>query len=196
MAKGQEDLKTLLLKDKKKKPKKSVGVLKFGRRLRGPAKGALVLLTPSNMEDIHEEDNNLEIDEAEADYSEEQSPPTIDKYKKLEDCLSAMEIQQIPGLDLGDMGLVSGVVIPQKFKIPTFVLYDGVSCPKMHLKSYVRKIQPYTTDPKLWIHFFQENLVGTLLEHSLILQPSVRVLMITKYKIKLIMRSIYDIDAT
>ena len=51
-----------------------------------------------------------------------------------------MEIQQIPGLDLGDMGLVLGVVIPPKFKIHTFVLYDGVSCPKMHLKSYVRKI--------------------------------------------------------
>ena len=75
-----------------------------------------------------------------------------------------MEIQKILGLDLGDMGLVSGVVIPPKFKIPTFVLYDRVSCHKMHLKSYVCKIQPYTTDPKLWIHFFQENLVGTQLE--------------------------------
>ena len=75
-----------------------------------------------------------------------------------------MEIQVVPGLDLGDMGLVSGVVIPPKFKIPTFSPYDGVSCPKMHLKSYVRKIQPHTTDQKLWIHFFQESLAGTQLE--------------------------------
>ena len=47
MAKGQEDLKTLLLKDKKKKSKKSVGVRNLGRRLRGPVKRALDLSTSS-----------------------------------------------------------------------------------------------------------------------------------------------------
>ena len=81
MAKGQEDLKTLLLKDKKKNSKKSIGILNLRKIPRGPVKGALDLLTTSNMGDSHEEDNNLEIDEAEADYSEGQSPPTIDKYK-------------------------------------------------------------------------------------------------------------------
>ena len=90
--------------------------------------------------------------------------PADDKYKQLEDRLNAMEVQQIPGLDLGDMGLVPGLVILPKFKVPTFAMYDGVSCPKMHLTSYVRKIQPYATDPKLWIHFFQESLVGAQLE--------------------------------
>ena len=68
------------------------------------------------MGDSHEEDNSLEIDEAEADYSDEQYPSTDDKYKQLEDHLSAMEIQQIPDLDLWDMVLVSGVVIPQSSK--------------------------------------------------------------------------------
>ena len=71
MAKWQEDLETLLLKDKKKKTKKSIGVLNLGRRPRGPVKGALDLSTPSNMGDSLEEDYNLEIDEVEADYSEE-----------------------------------------------------------------------------------------------------------------------------
>ena len=75
-----------------------------------------------------------------------------------------MEIQQIPGLDFEELGLVSGMIIPPKFKVPKFSKYEGVSCPKLHLRSYVRKIQPHTADQKLWVHFFQESLVGTQLE--------------------------------
>ena len=85
-------------------------------------------------------------------------------YKQLEDRLSAMEIQKVPGLDFEDLGLSSGVVIPHKFKAPAFAKYDGASCPKLHLRSYARKIQPYTADKNLWIHFFQESLSGTQLE--------------------------------
>ena len=75
-----------------------------------------------------------------------------------------MEIQRIPGLYFEELWLVSGVVIPQKFKAPIFSKYDGVSCPKLHLHSYVRKIQPHTADRNLWVHFFQDSLSGTQLE--------------------------------
>ena len=75
-----------------------------------------------------------------------------------------MEIQRVPGLDFKELGLVSGVVIPQKFKVPAFAKYDGVSCPKLHLRSYVRKIQPHTADRNLWVHLFQDSLSGTQLE--------------------------------
>ena len=75
-----------------------------------------------------------------------------------------MEIQQVPDLDFEELRLVSGVVIPPKFKVPTFAKYDGVSCPKLHLRSYVRKIQPHTANQKLQVHFFQESLAGTQLE--------------------------------
>ena len=68
------------------------------------------------------------------------------------------------GLDFEELGLVSGVVIPQKFKVSVFAKYDGVLCPKMHLRSYVRKIQSHTTDKDLWVHFFQDSLSGTQLE--------------------------------
>ena len=68
------------------------------------------------------------------------------------------------GLDFGELGLIPGVVIPHKFKVPIFSKYDGVSCPKLHLRSYVQKIQPHTADQKLWVHFFQESLVGTQVE--------------------------------
>ena len=68
------------------------------------------------------------------------------------------------GLDFDDLGLVPGVAIQPKFKVPIFAKYDGVSCPMLHLRSYVRKIQPHTADRKLWVHLFQESLVGTQLD--------------------------------
>ena len=58
------------------------------------------------------------------------------KYKNLEERLAAMEVQRVPGLDFEELGLVAGIVIPPKFKVPTFAKYDGLSCPKMHLRSY------------------------------------------------------------
>ena len=105
-----------------------------------------------------------EEEEEEEDYSEEQYPPSDDKNKHLEERLSAMEIQKVPGLDFEEFGLVSGIVIPPKFKTPVFAKYDGVSFPKMHLRSYVRKIQPHTADKDLWVHFFQDSLSGTQLD--------------------------------
>ena len=70
----------------------------------------------------------------------------------------------MPGFDFGELGLIPGVVIPHKFKVPIFTKYDGVSCPKLHLRSYVRKVQPHMADWKLWVHFFQESLSSTQLE--------------------------------
>ena len=70
----------------------------------------------------------------------------------------------MPGLDFEELGLISRVVIPHKFKVPIFAKYDGVSFPKLHLRFYFRKIQPHTADKKLWLHFFQESLSRTQLE--------------------------------
>src|SRR4051812_17242119 len=107
--------------------------------------------------------DSAELSEEEEDYYHEGEHPD-DKYKMLEERLRSVEIQKIPGLDFEELGLVPGVVIPPKFKTPAFAKYDGVSCPKLHLRSYVRKIQPHTADKRLWIHFFQESLSGTQLE--------------------------------
>ena len=56
----------------------------------------------------------------ETDFDEDQYPSAEDRYKQLEDRLNVMEVQKVPGLDFGDLGLSSGVVIPHKFKAPTF----------------------------------------------------------------------------
>ena len=54
LAKGQEDLKTLLVKEKKKKAKKSTGVLNLGRRFKGPARRTLYFATSSGERDNQE----------------------------------------------------------------------------------------------------------------------------------------------
>ena len=67
------------------------------------------------------------------------------------------------GSDFEELWIVSGVVIPHQLKVHTFAKYGSVSCPKLHLRSYVRKTQPRTADRKLWV-FFQESLSETQLE--------------------------------
>ena len=54
LAKGQEELKTLLTEKKKKKTRKSVGVINLGRRFRGPIKQVEETEIP---EDGDKEDN-------------------------------------------------------------------------------------------------------------------------------------------
>ena len=62
------------------------------------------------------------------------------------------------------MCLVSDLVIPLKFKMPYFEKYKGVSCPKTHLKMFIRKMSAHPPDDKLLIHCFQESLSGASLE--------------------------------
>ena len=136
---------------------------------KGPLR-QVVKLTSSSKEGDNQEGETRDEDpipgesDNETDYNEERYPLANEKYKHLEERLSAMEIQKVPGLDFEEWGLVSGIVIPPKFKVLVFAKYDGVSCPKMHIRSYVRKIQPHTVDRDLWVHFFQDSLFGTQLD--------------------------------
>ena len=96
LAKGQEDLKALILKEKNKKKKVS-GILNMGRRFRGPLKQQVDLTSSSkegeNQErETREKDPSPEVSDNDTDYNDEQYPPTEDRYKKLEDRLSAMEV--------------------------------------------------------------------------------------------------------
>src|SRR3954468_4394462 len=168
LSKGKDELKALLTK-KKKKSKKTLG-----KNLRPILQLRDAEASEDSEEDEQDDDASIKTEaksnhdyakpsEEEEDYYHEDEHPD-DKYRLLEERMKAMEIQKVPGLDFEELGLISGVVIPPKFKTPSFAKYDGVSCPKLHLKSYVRKMQPHTADKMLWIHFFQESLSGTQLE--------------------------------
>ena len=146
LAKGQEELKALIAKEKKKKTKKPTGILNMGKRFRDPVKQAQDLDISLDEDDERDEDGKSVkteksnhgsdkcSDEEEEDYLDEQYPPASDKYKLLEKRLKSMEIQKAPGFNIEELSLASGVVIPTKFKTPTFAKYDGVSCPKLHLR--------------------------------------------------------------
>ena len=77
----------------------------------------------------------------------------LEKYELLEERMRAMEGIDIPGsLDATELSLVSGLVIPHKFKTPTFDKYDYTKCPTTHLTMYCRKMSAYTNNDTLLIH--------------------------------------------
>ena len=61
-------------------------------------------------------------------------------------------------LDATELSLVPGLVIPYKFKIPTFDKYDCTKCPTTHLIMYCRKMLAYTDNDKLLIYYFHDSL--------------------------------------
>ena len=92
LAKGQEDLKTLILKEKKKKKKKKkkklTGALNMGRRFGGPLKKPVDLTSSSkeaeNQErQTREENLSPEVSDNDTDYNDEQYPPTKDRYNRV-----------------------------------------------------------------------------------------------------------------
>ena len=73
-----------------------------------------------------------------------------------------MEGSDVYGLvDAYKMSLVPDLVLPPKFKVPTFDKYNGTKCPSTHLYMYCRKMMGYTSNDKLLIHCFQDSLSGS-----------------------------------
>ena len=74
-----------------------------------------------------------------------------------------MEGSDVYGLvDASKMSLVPDLVLPPKFKVPTFDKYDGTKCPFAHLYMYCRKMKRHTSNDKLLIHYFQDSLIGSV----------------------------------
>ena len=81
------------------------------------------------------------------------------KLELIEECLKAMERFDVYGLvDASKISLVLDLVLPPKFKVPTFDKYDGTQCPSAHLYMYYRKMTRHTSNDKLLIHCFQDSL--------------------------------------
>ena len=77
------------------------------------------------------------------------------KFELIEERLKAIEGSDVYGLvDARTMSLVPDLVLPPKFKVPTFDKYDGTRCLSAHLYMYCRKMTGYTSNDKLLIHCF------------------------------------------
>ena len=84
------------------------------------------------------------------------------KLELIEKCLKAVEGFDMYGLvDARMMSLIPDLVLPLKFKVPTFDKYDGTKCPSTHLYMYYRKMTGYTSNDKLLIQSFQDSLTGS-----------------------------------
>ena len=79
----------------------------------------------------------------------------LEKYELLKERMRVMEGINIPiSVDATKLSLVPGLVIPYKFKIPTFDKYDYTKCLTTHLTMYCRKMSAYTDNDKLLIYCF------------------------------------------
>ena len=85
----------------------------------------------------------------------------LKKYELIEERMRTMEGINIPkSLDVMELSLVPGLVIPRKFKTLIFDKNDGTKCPNAHLTMYYRKISAYTDNDKLLIFYFKDSFTG------------------------------------
>ena len=98
------------------------------------------------------------------------------KLELIEQRLKAMEGSDVYGLvDAYKISSVPDLVLPPKFKVPTFDKYDGTKCPFAHLYMYCRKMTGYTNNDKLLIHCFQDNLSGSAIRwYNLLSRDQIR----------------------
>lgn len=76
-------------------------------------------------------------------------------------------------MDITNLGLVPGVRVPPKFKVPVFDKYTGTTCPKTHVRAYYRKSYACSEDERLLMHFFQDSLARASLEWYMHLERTI-----------------------
>ena len=76
------------------------------------------------------------------------------KLKKIEG------VDDYGSVDPRELSLVPDVVIPLKFKVPTFEMYDGTKCLENHLATYCNKMAEHACNEDLLIYMFYEGLIG------------------------------------
>ncbi|KAK9991480.1 hypothetical protein SO802_026465 [Lithocarpus litseifolius] len=95
--------------------------------------------------------------------------PTIEGKKKINKRANKMEemikraCKMEDLMDYQSLSLFPDVRLPPKFKMPTLDKFDGTSCPKSHLKMYMRAMQPLGATKELLTQMFQNTLTGAAL---------------------------------
>ena len=119
--------------------------------------------SPTNPVLVPDLDNPKAQEESKKDSTEQtDSTEAQQKIDLLEERMKAMEGISTRGVtNATELSLVSGLVIPPKFKTPDFVKYNEDSCPSTHITMYCRKMAGYTSNEKLLIHCFQDSLSGS-----------------------------------
>ncbi|KAL3747229.1 hypothetical protein ACJRO7_016069 [Eucalyptus globulus] len=84
------------------------------------------------------------------------------RLAKIEERLCMLQGYQLQGFD--KLSPFTKITVPEFYKEPEFTRkYDGIGCPKTHLKYYLGKMARYSDNPPLLINSFQDSLVGPAL---------------------------------
>ena len=100
----------------------------------------------------------------------EQNPPILEGEKKINERINKMEevikrARKMEDLmDYQSFSLFPDVRLPLKFKMPVLDKFDGIGCPKSHLKMYMRVMQPLGATKEMLAQMFQNTLTGAVLK--------------------------------
>jgi len=64
---------------------------------------------------------------------------------------------------VAEICLILNVMIPKEFRVLKFVKYTELECANTHLRSYYNKMTEVIYNDNLLIHFFQDSLIGFVL---------------------------------
>src|SRR3954469_23482558 len=106
-------------------------------------------LKTTDQGDNHNRDNldfNVENFDQVSRHSADGAHEEAERYRLIEERLRSVEGKVVLGMDINDLGLVPGVRIQPKFKVPCFDKYNGATCPMTHVKAYYCKMSVYSED--------------------------------------------------
>ena len=99
----------------------------------------------------------------------DQNPPILEGEKKINERINKMEEMIKRAHKMEDLMeyqsllLFPDVKLPPKFKMSTLDKFNGIGCPKSHLKMYMRAMQPLGTIEEILAQMFQNTLIGAAL---------------------------------
>ena len=96
-------------------------------------------------------------------------PPTLENEKKINERMNKMKemirralmIEEL--MDYDSFSLFPNARLPPKFKMPTLDKFDGIGCPKSHLKIYIKAMQPLGATKEVLAQMFQNTLIKATL---------------------------------
>ena len=100
---------------------------------------------------------------------DDHDPPTMENEKKINERMNKIEemirrVRKMEDLmDYDSLSLFPNVRLPPKFKMPTLDKFDGIGCPKSHLKMYMRAMQPLGATEEVLAQMFQNTLTEAVL---------------------------------
>ncbi|XP_077214031.1 alpha-terpineol synthase, chloroplastic-like [Tasmannia lanceolata] len=155
VANMKEELTRLKAQEKEKAPMISENLPILNSHL-------ITSLDQSEKSSVHNVDNGPHIKEKFCEHKTK-----LDKGKSLLEELGILDcdgenkrVQNKKKFDLNDYVLFPDVILPPEFEVPKFDMYDGMGCPRSHLRSYIPVLEMKGLSPEQIAKLFSLSLTG------------------------------------